>query len=506
MADATLPTNLIAQFHSMESHVFRLLILFLLPLLCVPWANSETMLSQSALAEDISVLRRTLETLHPGLQRYNDDDSLEHAWTELGTALESDRTLADTYLAISKMLAKLGCGHTYANYLNQPYSVANELFDHSNKFPLAFDLVDGRMIVTRNGTDDDRIVRGAEVVAIGGIATSQIITSLLPYVRADGRSEAMRRYGLQVTGMDEYETFDVFFPLVYPPQDGAYVIDVALPGSRDSFTTSVRATSVDGRRAAFRANGDLDDDLDSMWTFRVLDESTAYLRMASFVTWNFDFKWVPFLRDVVNELEAKAIPNLIIDVRGNGGGDDAVYRYLLGFMSSESIDPAATRSVVAYQRVPDDLRPYLETWDKGFFEREDLTPTKDGMYTLEASRAWRPGRKQYNGKVYLLVDGANSSATLILAYVAKRDGLATLAGEQTGGSTRGINGGQLFFLRLPNSKIEVDIPLIAFHFTDSGPGFGVMPDVVAPRTAESIAANRDVALRRAVELIEEDGP
>ena len=35
-----------------------------------------------------------------------------------------------------------------------------------------------------------------------------------------------------------------------------------------------------------------------------------------------------------------------------------------------------------------------------------------------------------------------------------------MVGQVTGGNLRGINGGAFFFLNLPNSRLEIDLPLI----------------------------------------------
>ena len=57
-----------------------------------------------------------------------------------------------------------------------------------------------------------------------------------------------------------------------------------------------------------------------------------------------------------------------------------------------------------------------------------------------------------------------------------------IIGEPTGGNLRGINGGAMFFLTLPNTQIEVDIPLFASFPKDvdlsTVPNRGVVPDAI----------------------------
>ncbi len=95
----------------------------------------------------------------------------------------------------------------------------------------------------------------------------------------------------------------------------------------------------------------------------------------------------------------------------------------------------------------------------------------------------------------------NSSAGFLLARNAKASGAAFLVGRPTGGNLRGLNGGQLAWLTLPETGVAVDIPLLA-HFTEGEPpDAGVLPDLrlgedfadeVAGIDVEMVAAQRQI--------------
>jgi hypothetical protein len=44
-------------------------------------------------------------------------------------------------------------------------------------------------------------------------------------------------------------------------------------------------------------------------------------------------------------------------------------------------------------------------------------------------------------------------------HYAQQNNLAKIVGQPSGGNKQGINGGNYFFLNLPNSKVEIDIPV-----------------------------------------------
>ena len=90
-----------------------------------------------------------------------------------------------------------------------------------------------------------------------------------------------------------------------------------------------------------------------------------------------------------------------------------------------------------------------------------------------------------------------SSAGFLIARDLQRSGAATLVGEPTGGNQRGLNGGQLAWLTLPNSGIAVDIPLVATVYAGA-PDAPITPDVrIEARIADAIAG-RDAPLQYAL--------
>ena len=112
-----------------------------------------------------------------------------------------------------------------------------------------------------------------------------------------------------------------------------------------------------------------------------------------------------------------------------------------------------------------------------------------------------PKAPHFAQPVYVLVDASNSSATFEFTTAARRAGLVTLVGQTTGGNLRGINGGAFFFLRLPNSKIELDLPLVGQFPPTPQPDGGVTPDIVVPRTIEDVQRGADPELAAALGAI-----
>jgi hypothetical protein len=114
--------------------------------------------------------------------------------------------------------------------------------------------------------------------------------------------------------------------------------------------------------------------------------------------------------------------------------------------------------------------------------------------SADARTVIHPVLPHFAGRVFVLVGAANSSATFQFAQVVQPRKRGTLVGEPTGGNRRGINGGAFFFLRLPHSGIELDLPLIGTFPRATEPDEGLIPDVIVPTTVADITVGRDAVL------------
>lgn len=442
---------------------------------------------------DIAILRDACENLHPGLYRYNTRREMDARFDALARTWSRPQTRAEAYLSLSRFLATMKCGHTYANFYNQPDAVQAELFDAQRVLPFQFVWIDGRMVVLANQSGDARLARGAEVLSINGRSTQSILRALMPYARADGNNDAKRRALLEVRGFDRYETFDVFYGLIYRP--GASVPLRARPAGSDHAETFEAATiDLETRRSLLIAEP---EENGPVWTLSYPRPQTALLTMPNWALYDSTWDWRAFLDQSFSDIAARNVTKLIIDIRGNEGGLDCG-----DFIAARLTDAPIAREGYArrtrYRQTPERLNQYLDTWDRSFRNwGDDAVPRDDGFYDLRGETdvdQIEPLGPRFRGDVDVLIDSQNSSATFQFASRIKNNRLGCLIGAPTGGNQRGINGGAFFFLRLPASGLEADLPLIARFPLTPKPDAGIEPDVAIALTREDIAAGRDAAL------------
>ncbi len=446
---------------------------------------------------DIAILRDAYETLHPGLYRYATPREMDARFDALARAWSRPQTRAEAYLSLSRFLATVRCGHTYANFYNQSEAAQAELFDAQRLLPFQFAWINGRMVALANQSSDARLARGAEVVSVDGRSTVSILRTLTPYARADGSNDAKRRALLEVRGFDRYETFDVFYGLLYRP--GASVrLRVRPAGSSRVETFEVATIDLATRRSLIVAEP---EDNGPVWTLTYPRAQTALLTMPNWALYDSEWDWRGFLDQSFVEMATRGVTKLIVDVRGNEGGNDCG-----DLVAARLIDAPIAREGYArrtrYRQTPERLNQYLDTWDRSFRNwGDDAVPRDDGFYDLRGEAdvdQIEPLGPRFRGDVDVLIDSQNSSATFQFASCIKTNRLGRLIGAPTGGNQRGINGGAFFFLRLPASGLEADVPLIARFPPAPKPDAGIAPDVEIALTREDIAAGRDAALEFAL--------
>ncbi len=450
-------------------------------------------LSAEQAQRDLRILKRAFTDLHPGLYRYATPAQIDAEFSAAEEAVKQGSTRAQMFLLASRLAAAVRCGHTWASRYNQGKAIEEGLFARSDKLPLTLRFVEGRALIT--GSSAPGLKAGAELLAIDGRPMADIVAALLPYLRADGQHEGAQAKRLsQLDSGPNGGAMDRLFPLRFAPQAGRYRLRVAdTPGAAPR-ELDAPATSLPERDKALPPES-------AQWAFRVEGE-VATLTLPTFAFWRGEFKPDVFLARAFGAI--RNVPYLVIDLRRNEGGDDAIGRLLLSHLLREPASFPGYRVESAYERVPYALARYLDTWDFGFFDRT-------GQVTKGPGRNWqlpdRPGARvepnalNYPGRVIVLVSAQNSSAGFLLARALKSTGAATLVGQTTGGNLRGLNGGQLAWITLPASGVGVDIPLLASLYPGDPPDAGVTPDVPVPPRYADAAAGVDTEMRAAFELI-----
>lgn len=450
--------------------------------------------------DDPEWVRVLLTTLHPGLYRYQSPRQFERRHAAFAADWARDRSVEARFFALSRLLAGIRCGHSYVNPYNQSKAMIERLTGGRRLLPFRFRWIAGQMVVL----DDPHRVGlspGINVATIDGVPTRQILAALMPYARADGGNDAKRRDLMEVRGDDSFEAFDLFHPLLFTVGTTVGLGLVHPDGRRETrrVATVDRAARLSVRPSDPPKGGDR-----PLWTL-TRRQAAAVLTMPGWALYDSKWDWKAWLDQRFAEMARDGTRGLVIDLRANEGGLDCGDELIARLIDRPlAADPA--RRLVRFRHIPPDLRGPLDTWDRSFVSLgKDAAPVDARYFALPpadngGSNIIQP-KPRFAGKVAVLTSATNSSATFGFAQRVSDNRLATLVGEPTGGNRRGINGGAFFFVRLPDSGLEFDLPLIGYFPDASQPDAGILPDIAVSLTARALAAGRDEALARALAIV-----
>lgn len=452
-------------------------------------------ISADKLIEDFTVLKKALLEIHPGLYRYNTKSQMDSIFNHYQLVFSEPLSYQAAFLNFTRLTSAIQCGHTFPSFYNQNGFIKEVVLNQKDKLPFTFRILDGKMIIMECVAANLDIPKGTEILAIDGVLTQTFLAETASLVKADGGNDAKRYSDLNTFGVGDYfEMFDCYFPLLYPPKNQQYTVRIKRPEGQETEDLEVNTiTRAERKNALEKKDPNQAFNVDQLWKLEFWDNNTAYLQLGTFDVFQLTFEWNKFLKNAFNEIRKRNTKHLVIDIRWNEGGQDEVLLYIGQNIGRQPIKIPQRQDLVRYNKISPELKPYLSTWDNSYFDlSQKAKPYNDDYFLLPTENVTeiRQSDKSFDGNTYLLVNASNSSATFYFAEIAKENKLATLIGETTGGSQKGLNAGTMFFLRLPNSKIEIDIPIVG-SFSSDKPSGGIEPDIIVKQSQEALIKGED---------------
>ncbi|MEN8700162.1 S41 family peptidase [Bacillus infantis] len=189
------------------------------------------------------------------------------------------------------------------------------------------------------------------------------------------------------------------------------------------------------------------------------------------------------------ETVEKGIDNIVIDLRGNDGGETAVTNSFLKHL------PASTIQSVGY----------LTKYSTDAANRYGYRRTK-GMHIIPTSKVENFQEAPiFPGKVYIASDSGTFSSAAQFAAMFQDNQLAEVIGEPSGGNPEGF--GDIIILSLPYSKFDLGISHREY-FRPSPENRQlpyVEPDVKIEKTRKDIISGQDGQLERILDYVEKNG-
>ena len=482
-------------------------------------------LSVAALSGDLDILREVLETVHPGLYRYTSKEKMDELFTEAKNKLSAPLTEIEFYRAINPIIVSIRDEHTFAlpsanwwktevgqtAYANQGRPAKGKLF------PFFIRLMGQRMFIENNMSENTFLNAGDEIVSINGKPISEVLDILLPTIPTNGYIETFRYRHLEQFSLNQtYNRFMIHYAIFIGSPDFFELKIKKVSGELTNVSVNALPSAVifNNYWRRYSTVNDSKKRKENPLEFKIAGKRGAYIRLSAFhnpVWVKYNYSHSTEFRTIFKHIADNDIRNLVIDLRGNEGGNPAIGMELLQYLCTASYRPYNYHIVKNY-RFPALKKYFRDSTSAPSYPDELFIRTEDGNYRSDTnyrseswSRFMQPAINHYTHKLYVLIDGATGSAASILATlirVNRKD--AIFIGEECGGDMEGpISGGGTDIV-LPNSGITVDIPFIKRMINLNGftitKGRGVMPDHQVSIKPDDLVTGNDRVLNFTLKL------
>ncbi len=357
--------------------------------------------------------------------------------------------------------------------------------------------LNGKLIVTQAQTSYEKYL-GKEVAAIDGVDAKTLIERLRNVASSvDGDNQSyintfMLKAWSYITGNNLTRHLSVV-----KMADGSVVRDQWIPASQ------VKGVKPSAGKTAYYQRKYANQEV--QYNFAMKGDNVAMLTLSDFCL---DEVQMEAIADSL--MRHKNVPNLIIDVRNNPGGQiDVCNRLVSWFIDKPTKETnhydkvnsnGIYQSFVHCMNIPADDKPFED-----YVARDGQT----GFYSPSsiADVIYPDSAVHYGGRVIILTDETSKSAASDFPAILVRNGRAITVGRETGTGYHYMTAVKFAHLALPHSHIEYTLPLVKSvaddTVSDRFPAKrGLMPDVEVPLTYDEIyAPEGDPIMEKALEIL-----
>jgi hypothetical protein len=452
------------------------------------------------------LFRNILEESHPSLYWYTPKDSIDFFFEKGAAKLKDSLTEIKFRNILSYVLSQIHCGHTTVRASKAASRYSERA--RSLVFPLNIKAWGDTVVVTSNlSRRDSNVARGILLKSVDGKPISKIIDSMFQHLASDGYNLTHKYQSLSNAGV-----FRSMYGAIYGLKTKTPIEYIDSTGVLRKTEISLGSVAIDSARVR-QASREITSPpskkqrkkarLQAIRNLRVdTTLNTAVLEVHSFANGN---HLRGFFRRSFKQIRKDHIQNLIVDMRGNGGGNVVLSNLLTKYIADRPFKIAdslyAVKNKSRYRKYQDDY--FLNRLFFIFFVRKK----DDGLYHFRhyENRYFKPKTKNnFNGTTYILTGGNTfSAATLFTKALISQDDVIVV-GEETGGGAYGNSAWLIPDITLPNTKVRFRLPLFRLVIDKNAQkGRGIIPEVEALPTVNAIRKSEDFKMNAAIRLIKE---
>jgi hypothetical protein len=441
--------------------------------------GQEANFTKEQVISDVEFLELSLLKYHPNLFVYSSKQEIDSCFNELKESISDSNSRNEAFRLISSASSIVKDGH----FAIQPDKITiKNFYSNAKLFPLDLYWINDDAFIIKNYTKDN-IGIGDKVLSINGMGIHEIRRTILGGALRDGYNTTYPNWILN--------NFNRAYHGFYFGNSEIYEIEILkesgliekkqIKGLTYAEISNSRKISYPAYYKQLNEEKGIEFKIDSV-------TKSALLTIKSFEnsilkkTYHQNFK--KSVKSAFKTLDQQGISELIIDLRGNQGGEVRNGIFLLKYLLNESFQAVQGFTIV----------------DKKQYDSEqNRNKSVKGIGT----KYLKPFEQNYTGNLYVLIDGGSFSCSGIFSWVLKKKKRGIIIGNESGGSAYTLVGAPNKTIILPNTKLQVTIPLLQYILQDykDETKSGVVPDVVINPTIYDMINGTDCEYNHALELI-----
>ena len=408
------------------------------------------------------------------------------------------------------LISSLNHGHTRISLPtvgNVNYKMA--VLDSTKLYlPFEFIIVNKQLIIKEGCSREQLFPKYSVVKTINNVSANTLLDRMLQYIPGDGINKTFKYYNLY-----NYFYFQYLFDLFYPDKQG-----VKIELEKDNthyYIQLLRAREIAGNY--FAKNKKSISQYDKQLEYKSnLPNQTAYLKVGSFykgLIEQFGQKYEAYLDRAFNDIKSKQTKNLILDLRNNEGGGDGYEFLLLSYLVGRPIIPEDV-TVPGRQfkftkyavNLSEDVKAYIENPNE--FLKNDTSLLLKELYAGQI--IFPISKNLFSGNICVLTNGGSFSASTtvikkLFEYRQTSPNKILFIGEENGGDIYANTecAGQGYSIKLPNSSILIDMPVLCSGQLKRVYPKKRLPDYEVFEKIADLKANKDTVLNFAIKMCDE---
>ena len=441
--------------------------------------------SPNKLKADLDFLFRTIEEVHPNMYAYTSREEFVAYRDELYRRITQPMTRVEFYKEVAPAVAKLKNGHTYV------YPFVKEFQKHVKSggkiYPICLSVVGEDVILAKNCGMEDLPV-GGKVLQIEGVDARETAMRYASYIAAECRD----------SNPNILSRSKVFWSLLWLEHGDTKALNIRIrdaTGREKDYSVKPIAFKKAMERETTTASAK-----EEPYAYRRLpDSSTGLMKIRYF---NDPKKVGSFLDQTFEDIKEQEIQSLIIDIRGNPGGNSMVADALLRFLTCKPIRQFDEFGIKFSKQYCKAKPGVLEQFQKHLLGKNlkegSFFRAKAKDFPIESPNPANPLR--FNGQTFVLIDGLVASTSVSFASAIRGHGVGKLIGTETMDTTSLY--GECFPVTLPNTGMLVSIS--CKYFVCAGgkdDQRGLLPDYEVKQKQEDTVRGVDTVMQFTLELI-----